>query len=62
MIIKNCKPAQDDHKLPTTAKPKIITTPEIHPICSLPIQDNNQNLENVTNVAADDQNVGIIIA
>ncbi|KAI3463592.1 hypothetical protein Pfo_020255 [Paulownia fortunei] len=46
LVYKNCKPDTED-KLPTNAKPKAITTTEIHPVGSLPLQD-DQNLEIIT--------------
>ncbi|KAK6154210.1 hypothetical protein DH2020_013849 [Rehmannia glutinosa] len=58
LIYKNCKVDVED-KLPTdSVKTKTIltaTTPEIHPICSLPIQDDH-NIEIIT--VADEINGG----
>ncbi|KAL8056495.1 hypothetical protein ABFX02_04G122600 [Erythranthe guttata] len=53
LIYKKCK-VQD--KIPTTIKAKIVISPEIHPVCSLPAVEDNQNLEINITVDADEIN------
>ncbi|KAL7152768.1 hypothetical protein ABFS83_04G120400 [Erythranthe nasuta] len=54
LIYKKSK-VQD--KLPTTMKPKIVISPEIHnPVCSLPAVEDDQNLEINITVDADEIN------
>ncbi|KAG8371157.1 hypothetical protein BUALT_Bualt13G0057500 [Buddleja alternifolia] len=61
-IYKNCKAEEEEEKLPAhyVVKPIIIasTNYEIHPVCSLPIQDDNTHVEIIT---LEDENACAIV-